>query len=364
MPVEIPPRTVHFFLQGINTIKVFGIFAKSSAPSYQSLCTLFLISQSTHPFMRIPKNKFSSFTLMIKEVSAEFSADNIVKYSASLSYYTVFSIAPLLIVLTTLFGFLFGKEAMQGRVYEQLNNFVGSKAAVQIQDIIKNIHLSRNSFVATVISIIVLLIGATSIFGEIQDSINKIWGLKIKQRKVWWKLILTRLLSFSLIISIGVIMIVSVLLNAVVAALGKFIGKYIAGYSLYFIQVSEVLLSLLVLTFLFALIFKILPDAKIHWKDVLFGGLITAILFTLGKMGINFYIQKSNLTSLYGAAGSIIILMVWVYYSSIILYLGAEFTKVYTKLYGKNISPNSYADWIRVEKKTVSSPELKNKDLN
>lgn len=314
--------------------------------------------------MRISKNKFSSFTLIIKDVAAEFSADNIVKYSASLSYYTVFSIAPLLVVLTTLFGFLFGKEAMQGRIYEQLNNFVGSKVAIQVQDIIKNIHLSRNSFVATVISIIILLIGATSIFGEIQDSINKIWGLKIKQRKVWWKLILTRLLSFSLIISIGVIMMVSVLLNAVVAALGKFIGKYIAGYSLYFIQISEVLLSLLVLTFLFALTFKILPDAKIHWKDVLFGGFITAILFTLGKMGINFYIQKSNLTSLYGAAGSIIILMVWVYYSSIILYLGAEFTKVYTKLYGKNISPNSYADWIRVEKKTVSSPELKNKDLN
>ena len=310
------------------------------------------------------KKRISSFILVIKEVSREFSADNILKYSASLSYYTVFSIAPLLVVLTTLFGFLFGKEAMQGRVYEQLNNFVGSQAAIQIQDIIKNIHLSRNSFVATVISIVILLIGATSIFGEIQDSINKIWGLKINQHKVWWKLILTRLLSFSLILSIGVIMILSLLLNAVVAAFGKFIGQFIAGYSVYFIQISEVVLSLLVLTFLFALIFKILPDAKIHWKDVLFGGFITAILFTIGKLGINFYIQKSNLTSLYGAAGSIIILMVWVYYSSIILYLGAEFTKVYTNLYGKIISPNDYADWVKIEKKTVPSPELKNKELN
>lgn len=159
-------------------------------------------------------------------------------------------------------------------------------------------------------------------------------------------------------------MIVSLLLNAIVAAFGKFIGKFIAGYSLYFIQISEAVLSLVVLTFLFALIFKILPDAKIHWRDVLFGGLITAIFFTLGKMGINFYIQKSNLTSIYGAAGSIIIFMVWVYYSSIILYLGAEFTKVYTKLYGKNISPNDYAKWVTIEKKTVSSPELKNKELN
>jgi membrane protein len=310
------------------------------------------------------KKNLSSFLLVVKEVFREFSADNTLKYSASLAYYTVFSIAPLLVVLTTLFGFLFGKEAMQGRVYEQLNSLVGSNVAVEIQDIIKNIHLSKNSFFATVLSVIILLIAATSIFGEIQDSINKIWGLKIKNHKVWWKLILTRLLSFSLILSIGLVMIVSLLLNAIIAAFGKFIGKFIAGYSVYFIQVSEAVLSFLVATFLFAFIFKVLPDAKIRWKDVLFGGFITAILFTIGKLGINFYIQKSNLTSLYGAAGSIIILMVWVYYSSIILYLGAEFTKVFTKLYGKNIAPNEYADWIKIEKKTVSSPELKNKDLS
>lgn len=310
------------------------------------------------------KKNFASLLLVVREVSREFTADNILKYSASLAYYTVFSIAPLLVVLTTLFGFLFGKEAMQGRVYDQLSNFVGSNAAIEIQDIIKNIHLSKNSFFATVLSLIILLIGATSIFGEIQDSINKIWGLKIKSHKVWWKLILTRLLSFTLILSMGLIMLVSVLLNAVVAALGKLIGKVIAGYSLYFIQVSEAVLSFLVVAFLFSFIFKVLPDARIRWKDVFVGGFITALFFTLGKLGINFYIQKSNLTSLYGAAGSIIILMVWVYYSSIILYLGAEFTKVFTKLYGTHISPNDYADWIKIEKKTVSSPELKNKDLS
>ena len=313
--------------------------------------------------MRLKQN-FSKALLIIKEVFKEFSADNIVKYSASLAYYTVFSIAPLLIVITTLFGFLFGKEAMQGRVYEQLNNLVGSQAAVQIQDIIKNIHLSRNSFFATVISLIILLIGATSIFGEIQDSINKIWGLRMKKHKVWWKLILTQLLSFSLILSIGIIMILTLLLNAVVAAFGKFIGKFINNYSIYFIQITDNILSFVIVAFLFALIFKILPDAKIGWKDVLFGGFFTAIFFTIGKMGISFYVSVSNITSLYGAAGSIIILMVWVYYSSIILYLGAEFTKVYAKLYGKNILPNEYAEWVKIEKKTVSVPELKNKDLS
>jgi membrane protein len=253
---------------------------------------------------------------------------------------------------------------MQGQVYEQLNKLVGSRAAIQIQDIIKNIHLSGNNFFATVVSLVILFVGATSIFGEIQDSINKIWGLRIKPHKVWWKLILTRLLSFSLILSIGIIMIVSLLLNAVVAAFGKFIGRFIPNYSLYFIEISDAILSFIVAAFFFSLIFKILPDAKIRWRDVLFGGFITALFFTLGKLGIGYYLGKSKFTSVYGAAGSIIILMVWVYYSSIILYLGAEFTKVYAKLYGKNILPNEYAEWVRTEKKTVAAPELKNKDLS
>ena len=313
--------------------------------------------------MRI-KKFFVDLGFYTKQVFKEFSADNIVKYSAALAYYTVFSIAPLLVVITTLFGFFFGREAMQGQIYQQLNSLVGSRAAIQIQEMIKNVHLSGDNFFATAISIVILLVGATSIFGEIQDSINKIWGLRIKPKRAWWKLILTRLLSFSLILSIGFIMMVSLILNALVAAFGKFIGKYIENYSVYFIQITEALLSFVVATFLFSLIFKILPDAKVKWKVVLFGGFITAIFFTIGKLGIGLYLGQSNLTSLYGAAGSIIILMVWVYYSSIILYLGAEFTKVYAKLYGGKILPNEYAEWIITEEKPVSSPQLKNKDLS
>lgn len=300
----------------------------------------------------------------IKKVFKEFSADNILKYSASLAYYTVFSIAPLLVIISALTGIFFGKEAVQGQVYEQLEGLVGSDAAIQIQEIIKNIHLTGNNFFASVISIIILLIGATTIFGEVQDSFNKIWGLRIKTKRTWWKLILTRLLSFSLILCIGFIMIVSLVLNAVVSAFGKFIGHYIHNFSVYFIEVTETILSLCIATFLFSLMFKWLPDAKIRWRDVLFGGLITAVFFTLGKFAIGFYLGNSNLTTLYGAAGSIIIIMVWVYYSSIILYFGAEFTKVHAKLYGGKIFPNDFAEWIKVEEKTVSNAQLKNKELN
>lgn len=309
------------------------------------------------------KKIFSNVFLYLKKVFNEFSADNIFKYSASLAYYTVFSIAPLLVIVTALLGFFFGKEAMQGQIYQQLSHLVGSVAALQIQDTIKNIHLNNNSYLASVISIIILFIGATTIFGEIQDSLNKIWGLRIKPKRVWWKLIITRLLSFSLILSIGAILIVSFILNALLNAFGDLVANYLKNYSNYFMEITETVLSLLVTGFLFSLIFKILPDAKIKWKDVLLGGFVTAIFFTLGKMGIGYYIGKSKMSSLYGAAGSIIIFMVWVYYSSIILYLGAEFTKVNAKLYGENIVPNEYAEWIETQEKTVSEPQLKNKDL-
>lgn len=294
----------------------------------------------------------------------EFSADNIPKYSASLAYYTVFSIAPLLIIISKLSGVFFGKEAAQGELYDQIEGLVGSDAALQIQDTIRNIHLSGNNFFATTFSIVILLVGATTIFGEVQDSLNKIWGLKIKARRTWWKLVITRLLSFSLIVCIGFIMIVSLVLNALVSAFGHFLGNYIRHFSIYFVVTAEAILSFGLSAFLFSLMFKVLPDAKIRWKDVMFGGVITAIFFTLGKLGIGFYLGKSNLTTLYGAAGSIIVIMVWVYYSAIILYLGAEFTKVHANLYGTKIRPNDFAEWIITEEKHVRQSHLKNRELN
>ena len=156
-------------------------------------------------------------------------------------------------------------------------------------------------------------------------------------------------------------MIVSLILNIIISSFGNFLSRYIHNFNVYFIEVTDAVLSFLVSSFLFSLMFKILPDAKIRWKDVLFGGFITAVFFTLGKLAIGFYLGKSNLTTLYGAAGSIIIIMLWVYYSSIILYLGAEFTKVHANLYGRKIQPNEYAEWIITEEKRYRILHLKTK---
>ncbi len=293
-----------------------------------------------------------------KQVVGEYLADNVIKYSASLAYYTTLSLAPMLVIIISVSGFLFGKEAMRGEVYNQINGLVGSDAAIQIQKTMQNIHLRGDTPFATIISLVILLIGATGIFGEMQDSLNKIWGLKTTSKKAWWRMIINRVLSFSLIICMGFVLMVSLILNAVVLTLSSKLNTLVHGIGDTLVPLVNNLLSIAVTWLLFATIFKILPDAKIKWKDVLIGAFITACLFTLGKIGIGYYLSKSNLATVFGAAGSVIIIMIWVYYSSAILYLGAVFTKVYATNHGGKIFPSEYATWIIVKEIPVKEVTL------
>lgn len=284
----------------------------------------------------------------MKEVFSNFSDDKVMKFSASLSYYTVFSIAPILIIMVTVAGVIFGKEAAQGQIYGQINGLVGSEAAAQIQEIIGNTATSGKTFIASVISIIALIFGATGVFGEIQDSINTIWGLKSKPKSGILRMVLNRLISFSLIISLGFVAMVTLMLNTLVDVLSDTIGKFLPGNDTIFVEILNYILIFIVITGMFAVIFKVLPDAKIKWKDVIRGAVLTAILFIIGKFAITLYVQQSKLGSIYGTAGSIVILLVWVYYTAVILYFGAEFTKVYAIKYGGRILPNDYAVFIKV----------------
>lgn len=298
-----------------------------------------------------------SFFKFNKQVLSEFIADDVLKHSASLAYYTILSLAPLIIIILSITGKLFGEEAISGELYGEIKDLVGSEAALQVQTAVQNIHLSSGNYVANTIGIVVLLVGATGIFAEIQDSLNKIWGLRLmRAKKVWWKLLLDRLISFSLIISLGFVLIVSLLLNAVVAALSVQLVEWFSGSSELILLILDNVISLLVTTILFGALFKVLPDAKIKWKDVLVGSLITSSLFMLGKYAIGIYLGKSILTNLYGAAGSVIVLMVWVYYSAAILYLGAVYTKVYATNFGGKIFPNDYSVWIMVEEVPINKP--------
>ncbi len=294
-------------------------------------------------------SKMKTIFNFFKEVFSGFTDDKALKFSASLSYYTVFSIAPFLAIIISVSGFFFNKQAIQGELYPQIHELVGDSAAIQIQDMITNIHLSGNSFFAAAISLLVLIAGATGIFVEIQDSINHIWGLKSKPKRGLIKMLLNRLISFSLIVSLGFLLMVSLLLNTLVNALSKQLLRLLPGNGVYVVDAVNNSVMFILISLLFGIIFKVLPDARIKWKDVMVGAITTAILFMIGKFAIGFYLGHSNMGNIYGTAGSIIIVMLWVYYSAVILYFGAEFTKVYAKHYGGEIRPNDYAVWIQTK---------------
>lgn len=284
---------------------------------------------------------------IIKESIHGFIDHRVIKLSGSLAYFTVFSIGPMLIVAIFFADIFYGRQAIEGTIYHQIKGFVGSDAAAQIQEIIRSASLSGKSTFTTVIGFIALIIGATTVFAEIQDSINYIWNLKTKPEKGLMKMVINRLLSFSIVISLGFLSLVSLLVNGLLEALGGKMEELFPQVAVALIYAINLLVTFLIITLLFAIIFKVLPDAKIKWKDVGIGAVVTTFLFMLGKFGITFYIGKSNISTAYGTAGSLVILLIWVYYSSIILYYGAEFTKAYAAEFGSRIYPSQYAVWIK-----------------
>jgi membrane protein len=280
---------------------------------------------------------------ILKKCFSNFSDDRVMKLSASLAYYTVFSLGPLLIVIVFFSSIFFGKEAVEGSVYGQMASFVGSNAALQLQDIIKNAAISGKSYTAIVIGISTLLVGATTVFAEIQDSINMIWGLKAKPKKGWLKFLRNRLLSFGVLGSLGFLLLVSLAISAIIEGISNRLKIHFPAITVIVFYILNLVITFGVVATLFSVIFKVLPDAKIKWKDVMAGAITTATLFMMGKFAISFYIAKSSIGSTYGTAGSLVVLLVWIYYSAVILYFGAEFTKAWAIEYGNAIRPNDYA---------------------
>lgn len=299
-----------------------------------------------------------------KQTISNFIDDKVLKLSAALAYYTIFSLPGLIIIVVWISDIFYGEKAVEGTVYGQIAGLVGKDAALQIQQTIRNATLSYETGFAATVGIATLVIGATSIFGEIQDSINTIWKLKAKPRKGWLKMIINRLLSFSIIITLGFLLLVSLIVNAVMDA---FINKLTAIFphtEVLIAYVFNMILSFAITSFLFGLIFKVLPDAKIEWRHVRAGAFTTAILFMAGKFGISYYLGHNKLTSAYGAAGSVIVILLWVYYSATILYFGAVYTRVYAIHKGSQIYPDDYAVWIEQvevesEKSVQEQPEKK-----
>jgi membrane protein len=286
---------------------------------------------------------------IIKQSFADFIDNNVFKLSAALAFYTIFSLPAMLIIIIAVSDIFYGRAAIEGTLYHQISNFVGTDAALQIQETIRGAALSQSSNFATIVGVATLLFGATSVFGEIQDSINLIWKLKARPRKGkgFLKMVINRLLSFSLVVSLGFLLLVSLLLNGLMDALITRLTSMFPQLTVILVYALNLILTFGITTLLFAMIFKVLPDARIQWKHVRAGAFTTAILFMMGKFLIGYYLGHSKLSSTYGAAGSVIVMLLWVYYSAMILYFGAVFTHVYAVHTGSMIYPSNYAVWVQ-----------------
>nr|WP_199080984.1 YihY/virulence factor BrkB family protein [Pedobacter sp. ASV19] len=303
-----------------------------------------------------------------------FIDDRVTKLSASLAYYTIFSLTPLIMIIISAASLFFGdKLDPDTQLFAEINDMIGEPATRQLQSFVINANLSGRSTIGLIIGIATLVIGSTAIFVEIQDSINLIWKVKAIPKKGWKKLITNRLLSFSLIASLGFLLLVTLVINSIVVGLGNKLGGLaskigIEKVSELFMLILTNALTLAVVTCIFAVIFKVLPDVIIKWKPAIIGALFTALLFSLGKYLIGIYIEKGNPGSAFGAAGSIIVILLWIYYTAIILYFGAEFTQAYAEKYGHGIQPSKYAvhtKTVVVEKKVdVLPPQHPNETTN
>jgi membrane protein len=294
--------------------------------------------------------KFSDILAVIKSSAGEFSNNNSFRHAAALSYYTIFSLPPLLLIVITVASAFFGGEALTGQIYGQLKGLVGADSAKFLQDSIAKFTVQQRGPIATTIGVATLIFAATTFFVTLQESINDIWNLKVKTTGIGIGAYLKqRFLSFGLILSVALLLLISFVISAVLTTFTDWLQRQIPEVGVIVIHIVDVLLSLGITTLLFALIYKFLPDAIIRWRDVGIGAFITALLFVIGKYLIAFYIAKSNPGSAFGAAGSAIVLLLWVNYSSLIIFFGAEFTQEFADAFGQKVQPKAHAVRVKLE---------------
>ena len=280
---------------------------------------------------------------LLQEAFKEWQEDKVSLLAAALAYYTVFSITPLLVIAIAIAGAVFGQDTAKGEIIEQINGLVGEQGAQAIEMALANANQPKLSSIASIISIVVLLVGASGVFAQLQEALNTVWNVKAKPNAGIWGFIRKRLLSFGMVLAIGFLLLVSLVLSAMLSGVGKLQINILPGFTPLW-QLLNFAVSFGFISLLFALIYYYLPDVEIRWKDVWIGAIVTALLFTVGKFLIGLYLGRGSLGSAYGAAGSLIVFLAWVFYSAQILLFGAECTQVYARKYGKKIRPNSHAE--------------------
>ncbi len=303
--------------------------------------------------------QFSDILALVKATATEFSDNNAFRHAAALSYYTIFSLPPLLLIVITSASAVYGGEALTGQIYGQIKGLVGAESAAFLQESIAKFTLQQKTGLATAIGLGTLIFAATTFFVTLQESINDIWNLKVKTKGIGvGQYLRQRVLSFGLILSVALLLLLSFVISAFLGIFTGYLQRILPDIGLIAIRLVDIVLSLVVTTVLFGMIYRFLPDAIIRWRDVGIGAFITAVLFILGKYLISFYISKADPGSAFGAAGSAIVLLVWIYYSSLIIFFGAEFTQEFADAYGQKVQPRAYA--VRIEQREVPPGESEN----
>ncbi len=280
---------------------------------------------------------------LFKITFKEWIAKDPFRQSAIIAYYAVFSIPGLLVFIITIAGYFFGKDTVNQNVIVQVSGMLGADTAAQINAMLVSVSQSKSNLLASIIGVVILITGATGVFIELQKSLNIIWKVKVVTQNGIWSIIRARLFSFGLILAIAFLLLVSLVISTALAAVSKFIQSDLSGVTMVIFNIFNFIFSIVIISMLFALMFKILPDVKIKWKDVWWGSLLTGILFTMGKTALAFYFGNANPASGYGAAGSVVLVLLWVSYSSMILFFGAEFTATYSRMYSGKIQPTENA---------------------
>ncbi|MFP4488440.1 MAG: YihY/virulence factor BrkB family protein [Bacteroidales bacterium] len=301
------------------------------------------------------KKRIKRIFLLLKNSAKKYKEDNPVRLAGTTAYFAVFAMAPIIIILVSVLGILLDQESIQEKIFVEIQNLIGEQGKDYIKDLVSNFKGTSRNITGTVIGIVIFLFASTTFFTVLQRSLNYIWRIRAKPSNSFLKFLKDRLISLAFILSFGFIMLISLLVDTALALLGDYLAELLPSVTLNLMEVINIIISFAVVTFIFAMIFKYLPDAVIKWKETWVGALITAVLFTAGKWLIGFAIGSTNIGVMYGAAGSLVIILIWIFYSSIVFFFGAEITQQYAEMYEHDILPKDHA--VRIEIKEVNEEQ-------
>ena len=299
-------------------------------------------------------NRVTMIWDLLRETYEEWNQDQAPRLSAALAYYTLFALAPLLVIVTAIAGLVFGQEASSGQLFGQIRGMVGDQGATAIQDMVASANRPAQGTFAAITGTLFLLLGAAGLFGELQGALNTIWGVRAKPQGGMLSLIRQRFFSFSMVLGTGFLLLVSLVISSVLAALSTYFQNLVPGFDVIW-QILNFIISFIITSILFMLMYKIIPDVEVAWRDVAVGAIVTALLFSIGRFAIAYYLGRGSYTSSFGTAASLVIVLVWIYLSAQVLFFGAEFTQVYARMRGANIRPSAHAEAIGLCEDTPSA---------